>query len=454
MRLALLVSFALVGCNEYKLNIDTDPNDIPNDFPPGTPVPDIAVTPGTVPFGAWVTDCPTEPRDVTISNVGDAGSQLVISEITLATGTPDFGMTATPTTLNAGDSMTFQVWFQPQAFASFTGDVKIVSNDPDEHTVDVSLDGSGSDEARVEELFEQNPSAKVDVLWVVDNSCSMADQQTELGLSIHAFIESFVAMGVNFHIGLTSTSMDPGEDTGAPEVPLAGELAGSPTVLDSTMPNATVISDFQSRASLGTAGSFTEKGFDASYAALTDPLIHGANTGFLRDDANLAVVVLSDEDEQSSMSSSSYASWLDGLKGDPERSSMSAIVGALPRGLVGSCDSNQPLGPSAVLGQKYIDAVEATGGIVRDICDMDNFASFVTFLSYSAAGLSDTFDLSQRPSGIGSIVVTVGGTPVGYDAQNGWTYDPSTNSVVFNGSSMPGPNQVVEISYLVANACN
>jgi hypothetical protein len=186
---------------------------------------------------------------------------------------------------------------------------------------------------------------------------------------------------------------------------------------------------------------------------LSDPLLHAENAGFIRDDANLAVVVLSDEEEQSSMSSGDFTAWLDGYKGDPARSSMSGIVGAVDRGLVGSCGGGL-FDASATLGEKYIQAAHNTDGIIRDICDMDNFAEFVTYLSYSAAGLSDRFDLSQEPHGIGSIDVTVNGTPVPYDAISGWTYDPATNSVVFNGSSMPGPEDSVEISYLVAPTCD
>ena len=46
-----------------------------------------------------------------------------------------------------------------------------------------------------------------------------------------------------------------------------------------------------------------------------------------------------------------------------------------------------------------------------------------------------------------SITVTVGGVPVAQNATNGWTYDATTNSVEFHGSSVPQPGSEIVVQY-------
>ena len=47
----------------------------------------------------------------------------------------------------------------------------------------------------------------VDVLFVVDNSASMSDDQYELGQHFGAFLDPFVGAGFDWHIGVVSTDL-------------------------------------------------------------------------------------------------------------------------------------------------------------------------------------------------------------------------------------------------------
>ena len=54
----------------------------------------------------------------------------------------------------------------------------------------------------------------MDVLWVIDNSCSMLEEQTTLINNFGAFIGYFLDSQLDWHIGVTSTDMTNGGEPG------------------------------------------------------------------------------------------------------------------------------------------------------------------------------------------------------------------------------------------------
>ena len=80
---------------------------------------------------------------------------------------------------------------------------------------------------------------------------------------------------------------------------------------------------------VGVKGSPNEQGIAAARAALSEPLLSTANKGFLRSEANLAVVFLSDEDDQSPnyVSPTSFVTFLKDLKVDSDAITVAAIIG-------------------------------------------------------------------------------------------------------------------------------
>jgi hypothetical protein len=200
----------------------------------------------------------------------------------------------------------------------------------------------------------------------------------------------------------------------------------------------------------GIMGSGDEKGLAAARAALTDPLLSGHNAGFLREDAALAVIVVTDEDDSSPFSAADFSTWLLGLKSDPSRVSFSGITGPDPLGC------SEWVGVdfiTAVAGTKYNQAVTLTGGIQQSICS-STFDDALQYLSLTAVGMEYRFPLSQEPSNIGQMFVAVDGVEVDYyDGTNGWTYDPSDNHLVFHGENIPPPESDISVSYPVASEC-
>lgn len=136
-------------------------------------------------------------------------------------------------------------------------------------------------------------TALVDVLFVVDNSPSMCEKQQNLAQKFQAFITSLQAQDLDFHIGVIASDMAASTFQGK-----LVAASGNPRVLTPQTPN--LVQAFgQNVATVGLAGSSRSQGLLAAQAALSQPLTSGVNAGFLRADASLAIIFVSDEDDYS-----------------------------------------------------------------------------------------------------------------------------------------------------------
>jgi hypothetical protein len=145
---------------------------------------------------------------------------------------------------------------------------------------------------------------KMDILFVIDNSGSMQEEQQNLAANFPRFIEvldAFQGEGLDYRVGITTTAF-PTEVLG---IPLGGGEEGA-LLKDASMTHpwlsrgeANVAETFTKIATVGTEGSGQEQPLRAANAAVSERVADGTNAGFLRDDALLALVFLTDEDDQS-----------------------------------------------------------------------------------------------------------------------------------------------------------
>ncbi|HWU42305.1 MAG TPA: hypothetical protein VN132_02665, partial [Bdellovibrio sp.] len=149
---------------------------------------------------------------------------------------------------------------------------------------------------------------KVDVLWVVDNSLSMAPLQQNLVKNFNSFITTFQSKGYDFQIAVTSSDAYLAGQIYNNNPTLSRFRDGPPNshsgvyVINSSTPN--LVPTFVNNASLGQSGSGDERVFQSLKDTLNNPL----NTGFPRPDAFMAVIILSDEDDFSDPSRPEYGS--------------------------------------------------------------------------------------------------------------------------------------------------
>jgi hypothetical protein len=227
-----------------------------------------------------------------------------------------------------------------------------------------------------------------------------------------------------------------------------GILIGSPTdpnnprVLTPMTPN--VAQKFSQRVNVGTNGSGEEMGFEPAVIALTPPVITNENAGFLRYDANLAVVVVTDAGDQSPAATSYYLNRLRNVKGY-QRANMFTfnVIGPFASMGTSTCaydGGGDPLRYSWMVGQ--------TAGVEYEICAPD-WATKLQDLGKTAFGFRTTFYLSAEPDfSMGRmLVVKIDGAVV---PAASYTYDPATLSVEFTSMTTPGPGQTLSVEYYKA----
>jgi len=289
--------------------------------------------------------------------------------------------------------------------------------------------------------FHQNEKPTVDILFVVDCSGSMGDEQENLAANFDTFINTAIAWNADVQLGITSCDMD-GGCTGCG----SGELKGDPKILRyggaNSMPLGDVKNLFKSHVKLGTNCSGTEKGLEGAHLALSDQLLSdpSKNAGFLRDNASLAIVTVSDEEDQSTSDTAYYIDFLKNIKGprNIEMLQYYAIVGDCPDG----CSAGPDAG--AASGCRYVDAANNCNGFFRSICSTD-WSDVYTDIGNRSFGLRTQFFLS-READPATIVVTVNGNRM--KEGDDYVFDTDSNTIIFNAPPGPGSNIVVEYDAL------
>jgi len=272
----------------------------------------------------------------------------------------------------------------------------------------------------------QTTAAEVDVLFVIDNSGSMSDNQTKLGQNFPEFMKEFEGSGLDYHIGVITTDVYTDGHNGKLR-PTQGKLW-----IDDTFGDP--VSAFSELAMVGDEGSGDERGREACYRALVDEA-QAHNIGFIRDDAGLHITVVSDENDSSKaapVTKEEFSAFLNNLRDEPDLVSFNSIVNLAGGGF-----------PPAPPGTAYLEITDKVGGLKRDIAK-DEWADMLGELGLQAIGLKAEYFLSQLPV-VETIEVQVleNGVTRVYDRDTEWTYDESRNSITFIDYVPPELAQVV-----------
>lgn len=276
-------------------------------------------------------------------------------------------------------------------------------------------------ERTVTDVYKQpDVQRSADVLFVIDDSASMAEEQALLGENFEAFVDVVEGTYADFQLGIITTDV-------AAEG--AGVLRGGILTPD-TEDLAAV---FLENITVGVDGSRDEQGFEAARIALSP----ATNPGLVRDEAQLNVVFFSDEDDHSPDAVEVYVDEFGDLSGDGGFAAH-AIVGDLPSG----CASGTSAASAA---DRYVTAVLQTAGYRDSIC-ADDYTGILTRIGLDLSGLDDTFPLTELPDP-GSIVVWVDGVRMHEREEDGWTYDAGDNAIVFHGRAIPRPGMEIFVEY-------
>ena len=282
----------------------------------------------------------------------------------------------------------------------------------------------------VVDIFYQNPTDAVDILMVIDNSGSMQPYQDELGTNFSQFLTYFIEADVDYQIATVTTDVMSDE---------AGEIRGQ--VINTETANAEQA--FSQIVNVGVTGTGFEMGLEAAYQALTEPLVSTANADFLREEATLSLIFVSDEEDASPLPVNDYINAFRDIKGQRSRDVFNASALVVDR--EANCDAY------STRGDRYIDVAEQTSGVLGDICSED-FGSIVEELSLNTSRLRDTFYLTRMPD-LSSLEVRVNDEIVACD-HGSWVYDivlddygEEQPAIVFERSQMPPSNSQLAVRY-------
>jgi len=154
------------------------------------------------------------------------------------------------------------------------------------------------------DTFIQQAISKVDILWIIDNSPSMQPKQDRVKANFASFMKFLTDQSIDYHLGVVSTDTYSSLESGK----LQNAAALIKPWIDQQSAGGNASAAFVTNASLGTSGSGDEKGLLAGMLALTAPLETRGNPKaanctstecFLRTDAQLYTIVVSDEEDNS-----------------------------------------------------------------------------------------------------------------------------------------------------------
>ena len=182
-------------------------------------------------------------------------------------------------------------------------------------------------------------------------------------------------------------------------------------------------------AAMGRGGM--EEGFDAVHDYITS---NPYASTWMRPDAALLVVFVSDEEEQSRTFTgvTDFTSWYGGLR----------MGSVFLSSIVNHSYPDESVCTWMVMardvGLRYMEATAHFGGVVVDICEED-WSAGVTDAAVSVAP-HESITLTHEPN-VDSIRVFIDGV-LNYD----WIYSITDNTIYF--SVIPGPGALVEVGYL------
>ena len=381
--------------------------------------PVMSVTPLEFDYGDISIGCDNEER-ITIRNEGNL--DLVIDSIIQMVTQPvnilfELGsLPEPPWTLSPNMELDFLVSYIPDDIGADDSSITITGNDPILPEVEITQHGDGDVEQWIQQQWIQEEIPVLDILWVIDDSGSMNPFQQNLSQNIGSFMSAFILTGADYNMAVITTS-DPYFST----------------IVNPSYPNPE-----QAMSNLvitGVSGAGVERGLQMAKLALDNgDAAPGGN--FFRADAKLVVIFVSDEPDQSVGGWSTYLPFFDSIKPIGDFIPF-AVIGDYPSGCTYNYNGYHR---NVVFGGGYWDIVDYYGGNSYSICATD-WGVQLQSLANEVTGRR-AFMLDEPDPIEDTIEVFING-----QTTSEWTYDSTTNAVIFNEGHVPEEGQTVTIDY-------
>jgi hypothetical protein len=277
----------------------------------------------------------------------------------------------------------------------------------DGNTNDDGGGGGGGADAKIEQC------QKMDFLFVVDDSASMGEEQTSLSTAFPDFaglLNDFrlrSGQPLDYRLAVTTTGRTVNYKIKPPfgNISIPMNEIGDNGAFRNTCGisrrwlernDSDLTGKFACRAKVGTGGPTWEMPMITTMQALKERMMDGTNTGFLRSDALLAVVIVTDEDDCSRRDNNFTAAsdsdgcavmpaelvtFFDNVKGARNRWAAAIVAGPGP----GTCESTYGKAFEATRLKEFITMANAStqvpSAVFSSICDGNMAASLGQALS-------------------------------------------------------------------------
>ncbi len=414
------------------------------------------LTPGAVDFGSAQSGCSALAQ--TAYAVNQCPQTITVTSVTTSTGPFHLGAKApgAPVKVAPNTSLAIPIDYQAATPGDDIGQLRVTTDVRPDAPYQIGLTAGSQADPTVTDQWDQS-TPKVDLLIVIDNSGSMDDEQAALASNLGVLWNRIALAKADFHIAVTTTGMEsytagwtqcPGGAQGGEAGRFFPVDNSRPRILTPQTPNVKEVLFANTNVGLC---HWDERGLEPVYAALTDPLIgnnkapgtplaNDGNKGFLRDDARLSILLVSDtDDDDDIVNPPPVIGWipkLDAIKHGAH--DLISFAGIIP---MRNCPSIEKI------GDRYMEFAKAfgPGAQTYDICDLNNFGVSLNNALGSLLQPLTSFPLSLHPRDAAAIQVTVNGAPV-----SGWTYDPASNRIVFQEGQAPAPGTHLAAKYLSA----
>jgi hypothetical protein len=351
--------------------------------------------------------------------------------------------------LAPGEQTRFVAGFVPGSIGPKVGDILVSSSDLPKTPYLVTLEGDPElTGMRTDTFTIPAPPKKVDLAWILDDDDDVPSIATLAGI-LPQLIDALNQSQIDYQIAVTST------DTCDQDWSDQGSFEPCDHCLSVAQSNPIFITPASTpdpaTALAGLFGLFTDPDpahcekltgdehlFDTIADAFSPTLLSGHNSGFIRSDAYLAVLMANGDNEDDAASTFSAApsdylttlpqaiSIIENLKPDPSQVSFSYIY----------VDQN---GGVQLAPPKVGGLVQATGGLAINAAGA-NWQSLLINLFAYGGNAQAFFTLASTPLYPTQVQVSVNGVPTTNWLLNG-------NQIFLTGTPVPAAGSIVTVTY-------
>jgi hypothetical protein len=261
---------------------------------------------------------------------------------------------------------------------------------------------------KVTQTYSLTSSNKVDVLFIVDNSGSMGPEQASMANKVQNMLN--LIQGMNYHVAVTNT--DPNSNASLGGDGRLMEFDGIPGTkfLTNTTSIGTANTAIANTIQMGESGSGQERGILITHRVIERALNNSSSAEgqFLRADAALAVVLISDEDECSGTNGVLYGDCKAPNNAKDTPTSIIEKVTSTWPGKPFNFHSIVTVDQACVEQQRIADNISDGAGGLRQRANIGTIYKQLSLATESIIGNVCASDYTSQLNGIGTSITQTG----------------------------------------------